>query len=164
MANTQQSGTRIYTIGHSSHTPEEFVRLLRLHEIKLVVDVRSAPYSKYTPQFNKSELEYMLTQAQIGYRYSGQQLGGKPSDESLYTPSGAPDFDGIASRPEFARELEAVIGLAREEAIAIMCSEGEPIMCHRERLLARHLRSMDVEVLHILPDGTLLRQEQGTLF
>jgi len=154
----------VYTIGHSSHTSDEFVNLLQRRGVRAVVDVRSAPYSKYTPQFNKAELEWTLTQAGIQYRYSGQHLGGLPADKALYTPSGSPDYEKIAALPEFQSELAELVRVAGDDDTAIMCSEGDPMVCHRERLLARVLRSWGVEVIHITPDGELQRQEQGTLF
>jgi uncharacterized protein (DUF488 family) len=155
---------RIYTIGHSNHTPEELIAILRKHGIITVVDVRSAPYSKHVPQFNKAELTLMLSEAQINYRFSGKELGGKPERKDLHTPSGIPDYDKIAAQPEFERELTDVINSAGPADTCLLCSEGDPMLCHRERMLARVLRARGVEVVHILADGELKSQEQGTLF
>jgi len=155
---------RIYTIGHSNVTPEELVAMLQRHGITRVVDVRSAPYSKYASQFNKGELSFHLTGAGIEYRFSGRELGGKPEDASLLTRAGGPDYDKMAARPDFQRELKDVLDTAGQADTCLLCSEGDPMVCHRERLLARVLRSWGVEVAHILPDGELLFQEQEALF
>ncbi|MDO8589583.1 MAG: DUF488 domain-containing protein [Armatimonadota bacterium] len=163
MASDRQTGKRIYTIGHSNHTPEEMIALLRRHGVTTVVDVRSAPYSKWASQFNKGELGFALSGAGIGYRYSGKELGGMPESEDLHT-AGKPDYDKIAAQPEFDRELRDVVNSAGEADTCLLCSEGDPMLCHRERLLARVLRSWGVDVAHILPDGELQRQEQGSLF
>lgn len=155
---------RIYTIGHSNHTTEAFAALLGKYGVTMVVDVRSAPYSKFAPQFNKDDLQRLLAAEQIRYRYSGRELGGMPKDESLHSASGKPDYDKIAATPEFQSELNDVVDLAGKEEIAIMCSEGDPMACHREKLIARVLRQWGVEVLHIAPDGEIRIQEQGSLF
>ena len=164
MEQAHQSGKRVYTIGHSSHTSEQFVELLRRHGIRRIVDVRSAPYSKYTPQFNKGELENALRAAGVEYDYRGRELGGKPAEDTLHTLGGSPDYEKIASQPEFRRGLRSVIERFADGDTALMCSEGDPMACHREKLLAAALRAEGVDVLHILPDGSIRRQEQGSLF
>lgn len=155
---------RIYTIGHGNITPEELVAMLQKHGITRVVDVRSSPYSKYASQFNKGELSFHLTGGGIQYRFSGKELGGKPEDTGLLTRAGGPDYDKMAARPDFQRELKDVLDTAGEADTCLLCSEGDPTVCHRERLLARALRSWSVEVAHILHDGELQFQEQGALF
>lgn len=155
---------RIYTIGHSNHSMEELIAILRKHGIQTVVDVRSAPYSKFASQFNKSELGHALSDAQINYRFSGKELGGKPTRHDLLTASGIPDYHKIAAQPEFERELTTVIESAGPADTCLLCAEAGPMQCHRERMLARALRTRGVEVVHILADGELMRQEQGTLF
>jgi uncharacterized protein (DUF488 family) len=158
------SPKRIYTIGHSNHTMEELIAILRKHGVKMVVDVRSAPYSKFASQFNKAELEHALTESQTNYRFSGKELGGKPTRQDLHTASGIPDYDKIAAQPEFERELTEVINSAGPADTCLLCAEADPMQCHRERMLARALRARGVEVVHISADGELLHQEQGTLF
>jgi len=154
----------VYTLGHSSLSFEAFAAILRQHGIALVVDVRSEPYSRYAPQFNKAELEQALVAAGFAYRYAGAALGGKPRDESLLGPRGVPDYGRIAATPAFQRALEHLCRLAEEQVVAVVCSEGDPMACHREKLIARELRARGVEVRHLLGDGSLAAPPaQGSL-
>ena len=156
--------TEILTVGHSNHDIPDFLRMLQRHGIRLVVDVRSDPYSRYAPQFNKHDIQRHIEAAGIEYRYSGAYIGGKPKDPSLYTPSGKPDYDKLAATPEFENELRAVVDLAAGKRTAIMCSEADPAACHRDRILAPVLRSWGVQVTHIMPDGGKAEPEQTRLF
>jgi len=154
----------VLTIGHSNHDTEQFLALLRRHGVRMLVDVRSDPYSRYAPQFNRSEIERLVRAAGIDYRYSGDSIGGKPKDSSLYTPSGKPDYDALAATPKFQEELKAVADLAGRVRAAIMCSEADPMCCHRERILAPILRSWGLRVVHIMPDGAAAEVQQQALF
>lgn len=146
---------RVYTIGHSSLPLEDFLSLLRRHGITLLVDVRSEPFSRHAPQFNKAGLEQALATVSVAYRYAGATLGGKPKDSDLRSVRGVPDYDRMAAVPAFTRALEHLIDLAGAQPVAVMCSEGDPMQCHREKLLARELRARGVEVCHILGDGSI---------
>lgn len=156
--------TEILTIGHSNHDMSEFMAILAKHGVRVLVDIRSDPYSRYAAQFNKAELQHSVTTAGIEYRYSGTQLGGKPKDVSLYTASGKPDYDKLASTDEFVKELRQVVEIAEAKRVAIMCSEADPMSCHRERIIAQVLRGWGVEVRHIMPDGTIESAPQLGLF
>lgn len=156
--------TEILTVGHSNHDILDFLRILQRHGVRLLVDVRSDPYSRYAPQFNKNDLQRHVEAAGIEYRYSGAYIGGKPKDPSLYTPSGKPDYDKLAATKEFQNELRAVVEAASTKRVAIMCSEADPAACHRERMLTPVLRRWGVKVTHIMPDGTEAEPEQTSLF
>lgn len=156
--------TEVLTIGHSNHDVGQFLALLRKHGVQMLVDVRSDPYSRYAPQFNRAEFEHQVRAAGIEYRYSGASIGGKPKDPALHTPSGKPDFDALAATPAFQDELRAVADLASGRRTAIMCSEADPMCCHRERLLAPVLRNWGLRVIHIMPDGGATEVEQQALF
>jgi len=156
--------TEILTIGHSNHDIGAFLAILKKHGIDVLVDIRSDPYSRYATQFNKAEFQHAVTQAGIQYLYSGAQLGGKPRDVSLYTASGKPDYDKLASTDEFQAQLRRLVEIAATKRLVIMCSEADPMSCHRERIIAPVLRSWGVEVRHILPDGTLESAQQFGLF
>ena len=154
----------IYTLGHSNLSLEEFLALLRRHAISLVVDVRSEPYSGFSPHFTRGALEPAITAAGFAYRFAGATLGGKPKDPALLGPRGVPDYDSIAAQPSFHRALEHLCALAERQAVALVCSEGDPMQCHREKLLARELRARGVEVRHILGDGSIAAPPaQGSL-
>lgn len=153
----------IYTIGHSNTTIDEFVGLLAAQGITLVIDVRSEPYSKYASQFNKHEIEAELTRRGFQYLYRGDKLGGKPKSPGFLTSSGAPDYEKMAASPIFLAGIEELEVLAAKEKVALMCSEADPKVCHRDRLLAWVLRGRGREVRHILHTGEIAEEEQGTL-
>lgn len=154
----------IFTIGHSNHDVLDFLNILKRNRIQILVDVRSEPYSRYASQFNKSEFQRHVEAAGITYRYSGNAIGGKPKDTSLYTPSGAPDYDKLSKTETFQNELKTLVDIAQTKRIALMCSEADPTGCHRERIVAQVLRSWGVDVKHIMPDGSIAKVEQPGLF
>lgn len=156
--------TEILTIGHSNHDILAFLGMLGKQGIRVLVDVRSDPYSRYASQFNRTEFQRHVEAAGIEYRYSGAYIGGKPKDPSLCTPSGKPDYDKLASTESFQVELRAVVEIAKKKRVALMCSEADPMVCHRERILSQVLRSWGVKVTHIMPDGTAAEPEQQGLF
>lgn len=156
--------TTIYTVGHSNLPVAKLLSLLEQHSIVKVIDVRSAPYSAWAPQFNKHAIENELCSAGFEYVYAGDKIGGKPADESLYTHAGVPDYEQLGQSPAFLEGLDWLIQIASEKRVAIMCSEGDPFSCHRERLVGKKLRERGLEVLHITSDGEIVVQEQGELF
>ena len=145
----------IFTIGHSNHSPTEFIALLRRHNVDEVVDVRSAPYSRYTSQFNLGPLENALETAGVAYTFLGGELGGRPADRSCYDASGRVLYERIADTDMFEDGLAYLIRNADERRMAIMCTEKEPLDCHRTLLVAKALVERCIEVEHILADGSL---------
>ena len=155
----------LYTIGHSNHTQEKLVQLLVDNGIQTLVDVRTSPYSRYNPQFNKDALEFWLSRSHITYIFSGKHLGGRPSDPSCYKHGVVPDeevdflhevdYRAVMEKPWFQRAVEALIQTATETPTAILCSEEDPANCHRHHLIARYLGELypEVEVRHIRGDG-----------
>jgi uncharacterized protein (DUF488 family) len=159
----------VYTIGHSDHTPEAFLLLLQQHAIALVADVRSQPYSQWVPQFNRENLARDLQAAGIRYAFLGDSLGGRPKDRRLYDPGQEhPDYERLASSPEYLAGIEQLLQLAAKERVAILCSEGDHHKCHRGLLITPTLLARGTRVLHIAPDGTLVdaqdEPKQLTLF
>lgn len=148
-----QSETTIYTIGHSSHPIDKFIELLKQHDITLVVDVRSAPHSRYNPQFNREVLAAALANEGIKYLFLGKELGARPQDPNCYK-EGRVDFGQLAGRPEFKTGLERVRAEAKTCRLAVMCAEKDPLDCHRTILVCRHLRA-SVGIKHILADGSI---------
>jgi uncharacterized protein (DUF488 family) len=141
--------TVLYTIGHSNHQAERFLELLHQHGIRLVVDVRSSPYSRYVPQANRETLARNLESAGIAYRWFGDRLGGKP--EGFVA-----DYDQLQASAAFQEGISDLIVLARERRTAIMCSEGDHRSCHRHKLITPALVEQAIEVIHIQPDGTVV--------
>lgn len=156
--------TEIFTIGHSNHDVFDFLSILKKHGVRVLVDVRSDPYSRYASQFNKNDFQRNVEAAGIEYRYSGAYIGGKPKDPALHTPSGKPDYDMLAATDAFQNELRAIVEIATSKKTILMCSEADPMSCHRERIIAPILRSWGVKVTHIMPDGSIEKVAQQALF
>lgn len=149
---------RIYTVGHSNHTSAVFMGLLRKHEVTAVADVRSAPYSRFNPQFNRETLARALEAHGVEYLFLGGELGARPSDPACYDENGRVVFSRLAGTAEFRRGLDRLTegadhapSVARR--LALMCAEKDPLDCHRTILVARELVRRGVDVAHILDDG-----------
>jgi uncharacterized protein (DUF488 family) len=156
--------TTLYSIGHSNVAAERLIALLGQHHIQTLCDVRSAPYSRYNPQFNREMLAATLQAAGITYRFMGDTLGGKPTDSALRTEDGVlPDYQKIAESPEFQRAIGQLIDLGQRAPTAFMCGEADYHGCHRHRLIAPALIKRGVLVWHILPDGSCERGEIAPL-
>lgn len=143
------------TIGHSNHAPEDFFALLKRHAVTTLADVRSAPYSRYTPHFNHDALSEALEAHGISYVFLGGELGGRPADRSCYDESGRVLYDRVAETEAFDDGIRTVMHRADEGCVALMCSEKEPLDCHRTLLVARSLAERGVAVLHVLANGSL---------
>jgi uncharacterized protein (DUF488 family) len=145
----------IYTIGHSTRPIDDFIALLRAHEIRQLADVRTIPKSRRYPQFAREALEQSLPAAGIAYRHFAA-LGGlrKPRADSRNTAWRHEGFRGYADYMETAQFDGAVDQLIRwaEEAddrTAVMCAEAMWWRCHR-RLVADALSARGIEVRHIM--------------
>ena len=150
----------LYSVGHSNVPTERLIDLLKRHAIATLCDVRSAPYSRYNPQFNRETLADSLRAAGMAYRYMGDSLGGKPTDDALRTEDGAlPDYAKIAVSPVFLRGIEQIIALGARGPTAFMCGEADYHSCHRHRLITPALIERGVLVWHIMHDGSLERGE-----
>ena len=146
----------LLTIGHSNHTTEHLVELLRMHEVVAVVDVRSTPTSRYSPQFNRDQLSASLSAASIRYAWMGDVLGGRPPERSFYDEAGHVLYGPLSRTPEFQRGLQQLVRNAQRYRIALLCAEADPSQCHRSLLVARTLRDQSLaDVTHILGDGAL---------
>ena len=150
---------QVFTIGHSNHSPEAFLDLLRKHCVDEVVDVRSSPASRFNPQFNHGVLNDSLERAGIGYVFLGGELGGRPADRSCYDEDGRVSYDRLAETDLFDDGIGRVVRAADERRVAVMCSEKEPLDCHRALLLAGQLEERGVAVEHILADGSAEKHE-----
>jgi uncharacterized protein (DUF488 family) len=150
----------VYTIGHSTHTIEAFLDLLRKHNVMAVADVRSAPFSRFNPQFNKDTLQGALAAQGIKYVFLGRELGARSDDPTCYE-NGRVQYARLARAASFQAGLERVMQGASEYRIALMCAEKEPLECHRTLLVARALAEQGVEIAHILADGSLEPHESA---
>jgi uncharacterized protein (DUF488 family) len=144
----------IFTIGHSRHPLERFIALLAAAQVTAVADMRSAPASRFSPQFNKNALAASLATHGIDYVFLGKELGGRPERPDMYT-DGRADYGKMAASPEFRAGLAHLIEMAERHRVAAMCSEADPLDCHRCLLVGRALAEAGHEVAHILASGEI---------
>ncbi|MDI6723116.1 MAG: DUF488 domain-containing protein [Methanobacterium sp.] len=153
----------IYTIGHSNITQESFIELLKSFEIQLVVDVRSSPYSKFVPHFNRDNIKKTLKENNIDYTFMGNYVGGKPKDEKYYT-DGKANYDLIAESNHYKEGIDKIIELNKDKNLVLMCSEEDPKSCHRHNLITQTLIKKGLKVIHIRKKGKIDKDIQITLF
>jgi uncharacterized protein (DUF488 family) len=147
----------VLTIGHSTRPLDEFIALLKAHAVTLVVDVRTIPRSRHNPQFNEDSLPDSLKNAGIGYIHM-PGLGGlrHAKRDSVNAGWRNASFRGYADymqTPEFEKQIEELIQLAKEYRIALMCAEAVPWRCHRsligDALTIRGIRTEDIMSLRL---------------
>jgi uncharacterized protein (DUF488 family) len=144
----------ILTVGHSNHPFQRLYELLAANDVTLVADVRSTPYSRRYPDYNRESLERALMQRRIGYLFLGNELGARPKDRSCYV-SGRVQYRTLAQTALFRSGLEWLLAEAGSNRVALLCAEREPLACHRAILVARELVMLDVAVEHIHADGRI---------
>ncbi len=149
----------IYTVGHSTHRVEKFLDLLERNGVTAIADVRSSPYSRHNPQFNKDALSAELKKRGIAYAFLGKELGARSDDPSCYE-GGKVRYDRLARTSVFKAGIERVLSGAQKYRIALMCAEKEPLDCHRTLLVSRALEQCGVSIVHILADGSTEAQAQ----
>lgn len=149
----------IWTIGHSNQTIESLLATLAANEIEVVADVRSSPYSRYSPQFNQDLLRLALLGSGIRYIFLGVELGGRPSDARLYDGEGYVRYDLVSQADPYRAAVERLQGGAMEYRVALLCGEDDPISCHRRRLVGRTLADQGFWSLHIRSDGRVESEE-----
>ena len=160
----------IYTIGHSNVLASKIIDLLKLYDIHVLVDVRSSPYSQYSPQFNREAFEKTLIEAGFEYKYAGEFLGGRPKDPTCYKnqqiPDGKADFLSLVDYPMvmtkdwFKKGIKRLLQISDQQPTVIMCSEEDPAHCHRHHLIGKYLGEQGISVLHIRGDGNLVKAKQ----
>ena len=151
---------RIYTIGHSNIEMDRFIGLLHFHGIALLADVRSEPFARYADWFNRNSLERALAREEIRYEYFGKELGGRPEDPDVYDAGGELDYEVLRKTEYFRNGINTLLKLAGEVRTAIMCSEEDPLHCHRSLLIAPALGGRGVEVVHIRHDGEIIGEHE----
>lgn len=144
----------VYTIGHSTHSTEKLIELLAGHDVTAVADVRSQPYSRFNPQFNRESLRADLKTAGIVYVFLGRELGARSDDRSCYV-EGKVQYVLLARTALFQEGLRRLAQGIRSHRIALMCAEKDPLTCHRAILVCRHLAGLGIGAQHILEDGRL---------
>ncbi len=152
----------IYTIGHSTHSIENFIKILKLRGITAIADVRSAPYSRFQPQFNREQLTKSLKDSGIEYVFVGDSIGGRSTNNDDFD-NGRVVYSRLKSSENFENGLQRVIVGSDKYKLALMCSEKEPIECHRTLLVGQTLFERGIPVTHILGDGTLEKHDDAIL-
>lgn len=143
---------RLFSVGHSNHSFEDFTPLLMRHGVTMLVDVRSSPFSRYATDFNRDALENNLARVGIAYTFLGDQLGGRPTGTSCYT-GGKVDYRLVARTPAFKEGMAQLTNLAESHVCAVMCSEKDPLNCHRFALVCREVVRAGLDCWHIMSDG-----------
>jgi uncharacterized protein (DUF488 family) len=144
----------VLTIGHSTHEVGAFCSLLTKHQVTAVADVRSTPYSRFQPQFNRETIARTLKRYGIDYVFLGMELGARSDDPAMYD-GGRVQYRRLASNPIFQEGLSRIRKGAEDRKIVLMCAEREPLECHRTLLIARELVAVGIDVSHIHPDQCL---------
>ena len=147
----------LFTIGHSNRPLAAFFDLLRENHVTAVADVRSSPYSRWCPHFNREALQRSLKEVHTEYVFLGEELGARREEPECYRNDVA-DYELIAKTPAFARGLQRVRRDAETDRVALLCAEKDPLTCHRTILVCRHLRD-DFNIEHIVESGRSESQE-----
>lgn len=151
----------VYTIGHSNHEENAYIKLLHMHKIDIVLDVRSSPYSQRYPQFNKDDLKSALAKHKIEYASFGEWFGARQPDKAYYTSEGWLNYVVFTKSLIFSEGVNRLdIILGKGQNPALLCAEKDPFNCHRAIMVARALSLKGYEIRHILEDGTILTQAE----
>jgi uncharacterized protein (DUF488 family) len=160
MENKATASRRVLTIGHSNHTVEHFLSLLKAQAVQVVVDTRSQPYSKYATQFDHEALKPVLQDVGIRYLYLGRELGGRPEGDEFYDGEGHVLYDRVAATSLFQEGLSRLERGIREYKVALLCAEENPAACHRRLLVGRVLVDRGIQVEHIRGDGRIQTEQE----
>lgn len=144
---------KIYTIGYSPFTTDDFISILHRENIDVIVDVRSIPFSSRFDSYNRENIQFKLRQENIGYLFFGKEFGARPEDKNLYTNNIA-DFNKMSNSIDFISGYNRVLNGLLRYNICFMCSEKDPIDCHRSILITNFIKNNidDISITHILPD------------
>lgn len=146
---TTDTAPPVYTIGYGDRDLDHFIAVLETNAIAYLLDVRSAPYSRFKPEFSKDALSKALAEHGIRYVYVGDTLGGRPDDPACYV-DGRVDYDTVRTKEFFRRGIERIETAHRQRLrVVLMCSEGKPEQCHRTKLIGETLNAQGVPVVHI---------------
>jgi len=144
----------LFTIGYSGYKIGEFSNKIKKCAISTVIDVRSIPYSKYHPDYNKENLESFLKANGILYRNYAKEFGAQQKNKAFYSTHGYLDFNIFARSDDFLSGVEKLcVGMKRGYSFVLMCSEKDPLNCHRTIMVAREFNRNGYSIFHLLPNG-----------
>ncbi|HVC31524.1 MAG TPA: DUF488 domain-containing protein [Steroidobacteraceae bacterium] len=155
MRDLEAAANPLFTIGHSNHPLETFLALLVQHELQVLVDVRSQPYSRYSRHFDQPSLRRGVTERGLRYAFLGRELGGRPQGASFYDGAGHALYWRIAQASFFQQGIRWIEQGRLTGRMALMCSEENPLECHRSLLIARVLAERGIAAQHIRGDGSI---------
>lgn len=138
---------KLFTMGYGKIQLPRFIELLKQKGIRSIIDVRTAPYSRYKPEFSKKELEKSLKQAGLNYLFMGKECGGHPAD------GGFRDYKEYGKTAIFKQGLKRILEVTAGGPACLMCAESDPLKCHRFLLVCRHLRQTNLIINHLYFDG-----------
>jgi uncharacterized protein (DUF488 family) len=147
------NATNLFSIGHSNHELDKFLQLLQRAGITAVADVRSRPYSRRLPQYNRPELQPALTHHNIAYVYLGHELGGRPEDTDLYDADGRVAYERVRRSYLFQQGVERLLAGLERYRIALFCAEEDPLDCHRGLMIAPALAEQGLAPIHLRGNG-----------
>ena len=150
----------VFTVGHSNHSQDKFLRILKENGIELLIDVRSRPYSRFYPHFNIKRLRRSVEDAGISYVFLGDNVGGKPRDNKLYDEKGFLLCSRVEKTAKFQEGIAEIARSCEERTTAIMCAEEDPLRCHRRFLIGKALVKRGVTLKHIRGDGRVQTDEK----
>lgn len=150
----------IYTVGHSNHSLEHFLALVAEARIEVIVDVRSFPFSRHAPQFNREGLSAALARAGVRYVFMGEELGGRPDGDEFYDDDAHVLYGRVAESDLFQEGLDRLEEGIDRYRVALMCSEEDPTGCHRHLLVTRVLAERGVEVVHLRGDSRTQSEQE----
>ena len=134
---------------------------MKPHCVNLVIDVRSIPYSRYAPQFNRASIQQSLNQYGLAYEYFGDVIGGKFTEPIFFNENGVIDFHKVIKSELFQRGLDTVIEKIHDDTkLVLMCAEKDPLYCHRFLLISRELNNRGVHPIHLLADGSVINHDE----
>jgi uncharacterized protein (DUF488 family) len=153
--NAEGLSARLFSVGHSHHELAQFIALLRKARVTAIADVRSSPYSRRQPQYNRQDLESALCQCDIAYVFLGDQLGGRPIDRDLYDDKGRVDYERVRRTRAFRQGLDRLLHALEQYRVALLCSEEDPLDCHRGLMITPALQEWGIAPSHLRKDGSV---------
>ncbi|HEX7839650.1 MAG TPA: DUF488 domain-containing protein [Kofleriaceae bacterium] len=145
----------VLTIGHSKHPIDRFLGLLRQHGVESLVDARSHPFSRFSPQFTRKPLEQAVRDAGVRYAFLGNALGGRPAQPECYDEHGKLDYARVERLDVYQRGIDELLDEAARRQTCVLCAEEDPSRCHRRLLITRTLVQRGARVLHIRGSGAI---------
>ncbi len=154
----------VYSIGYGNRNPTETIQLVLQAGCAFLIDVRSSPYSKYSPQYNREEFEKACHGAGLKYVFMGDHLGGRPHSPDCYDADGKVNYQKVECDHKFLAGVARVeLAISKGIQVAVMCSELRPEECHRTKLIGKVLTERSHVVHHVDADGTLISHDKVLL-